>query len=121
MEFDNGERHTYTSDQLREKFGFADIQPARAVEFDNGERHAYTSKQLKEQFGFTDIQPGTAVEHSNQHRGTATKNKMVAEAGEEQDELLEQLVSEVRGNGKRQVQVSLQHSVPDSSRHDMFH
>ena len=120
MEFDNGERRTYTSEQLREEFSFADIQPARAVEFNSGEMHTYTSEQLREKFGFTDIQPRTAVAHSDRHRGTVAKNKMAKEAGEEHDGFLEQLVAAVHGNGKRQVHLRLQRSVLGGNKHDKF-
>ena len=40
-----------------------------AVEYDNGETHGYSKQQMKQMFGLTHIQPGTSVSHKLRGHG----------------------------------------------------
>ena len=45
-----------------------------AVEFGNGERLRYTTDQIHRKFGLLDVQPGASVEHKHRGRGIVTEN-----------------------------------------------
>ena len=62
-----------------------------AVRFDDGERHTYTKEQMQEKFGITDIQPGQAVEHKVRGRGAVMPNETAEALKERKEMLMESL------------------------------
>lgn len=58
-----------------------------AVRFDNGARHTYTKEQIQEKFGVEDFQPGQVVEHKVRGRGTVAPNETVAALKERRNTL----------------------------------
>ena len=52
------------------------VAKAWAVEYDSGERHRYSNEQMQQKFGLTDIRPGMAVEHNLRGRGTVRRENV---------------------------------------------